>query len=276
MAGRNETPAQTSRTLGEGHGWRAAEVVCTAGPEHKPFEEMHAEYSIGAVLSGSFTYRSQRGRAFLALGSLLLGNAGACFECGHDHGTGDRCVAIYLTQDLFAEIASQTAGVTSLDFPRHRLPPAMDRLATLTRLDARTGAMKFEETVMAIAAHAIRSSRLLPVERSVRATAHELKGVCDVVRFIERSYAEDMSLESLAARSRLSRFRLLRVFRAVVGMTPYQYLLHTRLRAAAHLLRERRTSVLDIALASGFGDLSEFTRRFGAVFGTSPARFAAR
>src|SRR2546430_5544229 len=26
-------------------------------------------------------------------GSLLLGNAGQCFECGHEHGLGDRCLS---------------------------------------------------------------------------------------------------------------------------------------------------------------------------------------
>src|SRR5215469_2963034 len=32
------------------------------------------------------------GRATLVPGALMLGNPGACFECGHDHGVGDRCL----------------------------------------------------------------------------------------------------------------------------------------------------------------------------------------
>ena len=30
----------------------------------------------------------------------LLGNAGECFECGHDHGGGDRCLAFAYSQDM--------------------------------------------------------------------------------------------------------------------------------------------------------------------------------
>jgi len=46
-----------------------------------------------------------------------------------------------------------------------------------------------------------------------------------------------------------------------------------RLEAAARRLREERSTVLAIALDVGFGDLSEFTRRFRAKFGKPPAQY---
>ena len=68
-------------------------------------------------------------------------------------------------------------------------------------------------------------------------------------------------------------------FRAVGGpqvhshQTPYQYLLRTRLREAATRLATGRDRILDIALTSGFEDLSNFNHAFRAEFGVSPRVF---
>src|SRR5262245_262410 len=90
----------TSRLLASGPGWSASDVICTAGRHDRPYEERHASISIAAVTAGTFQYRTDGGSAVLAPGSLLLGNAGACFECGHEHGTGDRCLAFGFTPAL--------------------------------------------------------------------------------------------------------------------------------------------------------------------------------
>ena len=83
-------PTISSRPIAEGADWSIREVVCRAGPQDRPFEERHLGVSIAAVVGGSFHYRNDAGRALLYPGSLLLGNAGTCFECGHTHSTGDR------------------------------------------------------------------------------------------------------------------------------------------------------------------------------------------
>jgi AraC family transcriptional regulator len=74
----------------------------------------------------------------------------------------------------------------------------------------------------------------------------------------------------------LSPFHFLRVFRAVTGLTPHQYLLRARLRAAAALLVTTQTPVTEIALAVGFEDLSNFTRSFGAEYRLTPKRYRAQ
>jgi AraC family transcriptional regulator len=71
----------------------------------------------------------------------------------------------------------------------------------------------------------------------------------------------------------LSVFHFLRVFANVVGATPPQYLVRSRLRRAARLLSERERPVTDIALEVGFGDLSNFVRTFHRAAGVSPTEF---
>src|SRR5438445_4229880 len=80
------------RELAAGDGWSASDVICTAGPRERAFEEEHPAVSIAVVLAGTFQYRSSLGRELLSPGSLMLGNEGQRYECSHDHGTGDRCV----------------------------------------------------------------------------------------------------------------------------------------------------------------------------------------
>jgi AraC family transcriptional regulator len=58
-------------------------------------------------------------------------------------------------------------------------------------------------------------------------------------------------------------------------LTPHQYVLRARLREAASRLAKSTAAVLDIALESGFGDVSNFNRAFRNEFGVSPRAFRA-
>jgi AraC family transcriptional regulator len=104
----------------------------------------------------------------------------------------------------------------------------------------------------------------------------QARRVARAVRYIEAHSTNDCSLEALAAEARLSRYHFLRVFRAMTGQTPRQHVIATRLRAAAIALRTSRTSITEIALAAGFGDLSHFTKSFSIAFGASPRAYRAR
>ena len=81
------------------------------------------------------------------------------------------------------------------------------------------------------------------------------------------------SIQSAAAEAGLSPFHFLRLFARVLGVTPHQYLIRSRLRRAARLLAEVPRSVTDIAYDVGFGDLSNFVRSFHRAAGVSPSGF---
>ena len=84
---------------------------------------------------------------------------------------------------------------------------------------------------------------------------------------------EDIDLDRSAAQAGLSSFHFLRVFRAVLGVTPHQYLVRSRPRRAARLLADEDRSVTDITLDIGFADLSNFVRSFHRAAGVSPRGF---
>jgi AraC family transcriptional regulator len=115
--------ALTSRLLACGTGWRVEDVVCTAGPHDRPFEERHDGVCIAAVTHGTFRYRSTLGSAVLAPGALLLGNDCHCFECSHDHGVGDRCLSFQFAPEFLETVVGAIPGARRMSFTVPRLPP---------------------------------------------------------------------------------------------------------------------------------------------------------
>ena len=88
----------------------------------------------------------------------------------------------------------------------------------------------------------------------------------------DNSHAE-IDLEQAARLADLSPFHFLRLFSNVLGVTPHQYLVRSRLRHAARLLADDDIAVTDIAYDVGFGDLSNFVRTFHRAAGVSPTKF---
>jgi AraC family transcriptional regulator len=100
--------------------------------------------------------------------------------------------------------------------------------------------------------------------------------IMEVVRYVERHYAEPCSLRNLAVMAGLSRFHFLRLFRAATGVSPHQYIIALRLRAAAERLRSTAEPVTFIALDVGFNDLSHFNLLFRRSFGAAPREWRTR
>jgi len=256
-----------TNVLAGGSGWSVADVVCTFGPQDRSFEEQHTTISITVVLAGSFQYRSPFGSDVLSPGSLLLGSMGQPFECRHDHGTGDRCLAFFYSPEFF-ERANLAAA-----FSAHHLP-AISELSPLI-VEARQAIERAEAATFAELAHGLPAAVLgaLGVHRQLTPSAADERRVSTVLRFIEGNLGDPLPLERLASIAKMSEFHFLRTFKQVMRVTPHQYILRARLRHAAVRLKTSSDKVLEIALDTGFGDLSNFNHAFRAEFGVSPTRF---
>lgn len=264
----------TSHLLASGPGWRVRDIVCTAGPDDPVFEEQHAQCCIAVVTRGSFQYRSSQGDALLAPGSLLLGNQGACFECGHEHAAGDRCLAFQFAPEYLEEIVAALPGARPA-FSRPHLPPSLALARLVAEAEAAPGdAATYEDVAIRLAGAVVATL----AERSpapATANARDIRRITEAVRRIEAECDEPLSLARLARDAAMSRYHFLRVFRAQVGMTPHQFLLRTRLHRAALMLRQSNMQVASIAFEAGFGDLSSFNHRFRRVMGASPSAYRA-
>ena len=271
------TPGRmTSRTLAAGSGWSVSDVLCTSGPADRPFEERHSGFAIAIVVAGTFQYRSPAGRAVMTPGSIMLGAPGQCFECGHAHGEGDRCVSFFLTPEYLGQLASDAnARLPGEGFSVARLPP-MRAVAPLAARAAAgivtSGETAWEEFALLLAADVIKMSGGSPRRRIATQTNAESR-VTRAVRLIDRDPEARLTLGALAREAGLSPYHFLRTFQALTGTTPHQYVMRARLRDAAVQLRTGSSPIIDIALRSGFGDVSNFNRAFRTEFGMNPREY---
>ncbi len=109
--------------------------------------------------------------------------------------------------------------------------------------------------------------------RRAAPSRRDARRVSDALRRIEAAAQEPLALADLARETATSPYHFLRTFRQVVGMTPHQFVLHTRLTRAAVRLRTTGDPISSIAFDTGFGDLSTFNRRFRRLMGCSPGAY---
>jgi len=243
---------------------------CSAGPDDKPFVEQYASHSISYVRKGSFGCQT-RGRSFeLVAGSILVGHPGDEFTCTHDHVCGDECLSFFLTPELVETIGDRT------EVWRVGATPPLPELMVLGELaqaaaDGRSD-LGLDEVGQLFA------SRFVEVVsgrsgKPASAKARDRRRAVETALWIDAHSHRQIDLEHAAGQAELSPFHFLRLFASVLGVTPHQYLVRSRLRHAARLLADDERPVTDVAYDVGFGDLSNFVRTFHRAAGVSPRRF---
>jgi transcriptional regulator GlxA family with amidase domain len=91
-----------------------------------------------------------------------------------------------------------------------------------------------------------------------------------VLKAMEANHQAPLSREHLADLVGVSVRQLERSFRSHVGHGLHKHYLALRLERSRQLLRETSLSVFEIALATGFGSASHFSRAFRRAFGSLP------
>ncbi len=243
---------------------------CTAGPDDAPFAEQFHCHSVSYVRKGSFGCRS-RGRAFeLVAGSILVGHPGDEYVCSHDHVCGDECLSFFLGPELVEAIGDRA------EVWRVGAAPPLPELMVLGELaqaaaDGRSD-IGLDEVGQLFASRFVevmsgRSREPTP------AKARDRRRAVETALWIDANSQQEIDLEGAAGQAGISPFHFLRLFTNVLGVTPHQYLVRSRLRHAARLLADDDLPITDVAYEVGFGDLSNFVRTFHRAAGVSPRRF---
>lgn len=243
---------------------------CSAGPGDAPFAEQHRGHSISFVRKGSFGCHS-RGRFFeLVAGSVLVGHPGDEYTCTHDHVCGDECLSFFLHPELVETIGDRA------DVWRIGAAPPLPELMVLGELaqaaaDGRSD-IGLDEVGALFASRFVEvvSGRTL---KPVATANRDRRRAVETALWIDAHSPEAIDLEHAAAQAGISPFHFLRLFSSVLGVTPHQYLVRSRLRHGARLLADNDRSITDIAYDVGFGDLSNFVRTFHRAAGVSPRKF---
>jgi YesN/AraC family two-component response regulator len=103
--------------------------------------------------------------------------------------------------------------------------------------------------------------------------APQHRKITEIVRYINQSYSEPITLQHLAKQFYISPFYLCRAFKEVTGFTFNAYLNTTRMREAQKLLKESKLKIIEIAAAVGIDNVSHFGRTFKQLTGTTPVQY---
>ncbi|WP_201778297.1 helix-turn-helix transcriptional regulator [Thalassomonas viridans] len=91
------------------------------------------------------------------------------------------------------------------------------------------------------------------------------------IDFIEQHLYDKISVHEVAAASHYSTYHFSRIFKALVGDTPKEYLRKRRLTVAAKRLLGEDIGILELALECQFDSQEAFTRAFKGLFNITPA-----
>ncbi|MGO1463452.1 MAG: AraC family transcriptional regulator [Marinobacter sp.] len=95
-------------------------------------------------------------------------------------------------------------------------------------------------------------------------------------RYVRANLHRKLTVQELASEACLSVSRFHEVFREVLGTTPHQFLLQTRLNRAITLLVSTSLSVSEISYRVGFSSQSALTNALRKHKGTTPAKLQVR
>ena len=103
--------------------------------------------------------------------------------------------------------------------------------------------------------------------------AEKIKTALD---FMDKNYGEEIAIADVAAACYFSQYHFMRFFKKYMGMSCGEYLKNLRLEKAAQAFARGNTVIMDVAMDSGFRNLSYFYREFQKKYGYTPKQFIQR
>ncbi|WP_307363496.1 AraC family transcriptional regulator [Microbacterium murale] len=232
---------------------------------------------------------------------LITGPSFAITRTGEKHGliTGDRpldVVNVYLDVDdhplpslrppldlaLATLIPLGASTASRIRLPQVSLDDVDDTRALLRMIVAETNrphdgtgeAMDaLKKLILVTCARLIADRGFIPDTASL-GRAHS---AIETVRvYLDRNYVDTHTLESLASMAHLERTYFSRMFARYTGSTVTDYVAQLRVQYAMTQLRGGDRPISDIAVSSGFRDLSHFGRVFRKHSGTTPREYRRR
>lgn len=96
-----------------------------------------------------------------------------------------------------------------------------------------------------------------------------------ILAYIDRHYADPLTLDKLAKEAGISKYHFVKLFRQVAGQTPIAYVANVRLERARHLLCTTEMSVSEVASTCGYARATHFSAAFSGRYGISPSKMRA-
>ena len=151
--------------------------------------------------------------------------------------------------------------------------PRYDAYFALLRDASERGGAYMDERVEALMTLILADALALRPDMFSQGKELSLLPMQEILDGLDRDFAQPFSLRALAERYHVSAGCLSAHFKKRVGVSPMQYVMLSRLNHAKVLLSQTELSVMEIAAQCGYGDVSNFVRRFRQQMGVTPLQY---
>ncbi len=243
---------------------------------HSFAPHIHEGYAIGVIDKGAEHFMYRRSNYVAPQGTIVVIQPGEMHTGSAATASGWTYRMLYpessLLQRAASEMAGRERGIPFFPSPVIDDPDLAILLSHLhATLEHSPSTLERESRLLwTFSQFILRHAENRPI---LRPAPTERISVQKARAYLEDHYAENISLEELAAFVNLSHFHLLRVFRDAVGLPPHNYLTHVRITRAKQLLLTSM-SPAQVALTVGFTDQSHLTRHFKRIVGVTPGQYA--
>lgn len=221
----------------------------------------HQEYAIGVTLRGIQAYTLDGSRQLSYPNGVMLFNP----EQAHDGMAHDRTrldyVMLYIRPELLLDVMEKREVVRFAD------PIVYD-----ARLEQRV--VSLSHAILNGQDEALCSERLVSLTdllaRTTLSTEDKKEhGVIHKAKdMIHANLGQVLKLDEISGELQLSKFQLIRLFKARTGISPYQYFLNCKVERAKQVI-ERSKDIYAAVAACGFVDLTHMNKHFKSVYGTT-------
>ncbi|WP_326599279.1 helix-turn-helix transcriptional regulator [Streptomyces sp. NBC_01803] len=252
------------RRIALGPGDRPLDLMTARFDRHRYAPHAHEEFAIGACTAGLESIRYRGADHLAGPGTVVILQPGEAHTGGPADACGMAYRVLYPMPDLVAE------GVRSRPWFPDPVVYDPELAAALTRLhrDAEDG-LRTESALLCLFADLAR-------RWAGARPADPAPGCHTIARAVRTRLADEPrtppTLAEIAAGLGLSRWQVLRAFRAAEGMPPYAWLAQYRVTRARGLLDAGHRPAEAAALV-GFADQAHLTRWFRRVLGVTPGAY---
>lgn len=234
-------------------------------PTYAVHRNIHNSYLLIVMMAGALNFQTRRQRGTVRVGQALL------LDCNlpHSYQAQGHCSFTFVhfdgaqSRDIFEHINRSSGSVIRLT-DSTRMHELVGELLGYMRDDRRVNESQTSAMLYGILMVLMQASGV----SGDGAIGNSM--VDQAIEYIQSHLAENLTVESIAANAGYSPSYFSHVFHKETGVSPYRFVVKSRMDCAMQLLQTTRLSVQDIAFQVGFNSVANFCYAFRKEKGISP------
>lgn len=240
-------------------------------PSYGVQRNVFSSYLLIVMLTGTLAYQTRKKQGVVRAGQALL------IDCNapHFYAAQGKCSFTFVhfagaqSQELYEEIERVAGNMVPLTTP-NMLHESIGQMLSSLQEEQRLNEAEASAMIYAML------MKLLE-ECGASGTGGSGNPVIDrAITYIQAHLMEKLSVEEIAASAGYSASYFSHLFASETGMSPYQFVMKSRVEQAQQLLKTTRLAVQEIAFQCGFNSAANFCYTFRRLTGISPHEYRKR